>query len=94
MHQATASDAPVEMRGPNSLQESKEMLLFANLIEFNLPNSLFGLVVLVLDIVAIVSLLSGTGSVSHKVLWIVLILIFPCLGVGLYFLFGRSPQDA
>ncbi len=70
------------------------MLLLADLIEVNLPNSLFGLVILVLDIVAIVSLLGGTGSVPHKVLWIVLILLFPCVGVVLYFLFGRSPQDA
>jgi len=70
------------------------MLLLAELFELNLPNSLGGLIVLVLDIVAIVSLLSGTSSVSHKVLWILLIVIFPCVGVVLYFLFGRSPQDA
>jgi hypothetical protein len=70
------------------------MPLLADLIEVNLPNSLFGLVILVLDIVAIVSLLTGTGSVARKVLWILFILLFPCVGVVLYFLFGRSPQDA
>ena len=53
-----------------------------------------GLIVLILDIVAIVSLLGGRASTVHKVLWIVLILLFPCLGVFLYYLFGRSPRDA
>lgn len=54
---------------------------------------LFGLVVLVLDIVAIVSLLRSTASTTHRVLWIVLILLFPCAGVFFYYLIGRSPRD-
>ena len=56
--------------------------------------SLFGLIVLVLDIVAIFSLLGGRASTVHKVLWIVLIVLFPCFGVFLYYLIGRSPRDA
>ena len=53
-----------------------------------------GILILVLDIVAIVSVLMGRGSVGHKVLWTLLILILPLLGMILYFLIGRSPQDA
>ncbi|GMU20403.1 MAG: hypothetical protein AMXMBFR13_05000 [Phycisphaerae bacterium] len=55
---------------------------------------LLGLVILVLDVIAIVSVLAGAGSTGHKVLWTVLILVFPLLGVLLYFLVGRSPADS
>lgn len=55
---------------------------------------LLGLIVLVLDVIAIVSVLGGTASVGHKVLWVVLILLLPVLGMILYYLIGRSPRDA
>lgn len=54
---------------------------------------LLSLIILVLDIVAIVSVLLGRGSVGHKVLWIVLILLLPILGMILYFLIGRNSAD-
>lgn len=53
-----------------------------------------GMIVLVLDLIAIFSLLMGLGSVSHKLLWILLILVLPFLGMILYFLLGRSTADA
>jgi hypothetical protein len=55
---------------------------------------IIGLLVLVLDIVAIVSLLGGSASVEHKLLWTVVILLLPVLGMLLYFLLGRSSRDA
>jgi hypothetical protein len=55
---------------------------------------LFGAVVLILDIFAIVSVLIGRSEVLRKVLWIAVILLFPVLGVLLYFLIGRSAADA
>ena len=55
--------------------------------------NLIGLVILVLDIIAIVSVLMGRGSVGHKVLWILLILILPVIGMILYFLIGRNSAD-
>jgi len=55
---------------------------------------ILGLIVLVLDILAIFSVLTGKGSMGHKVLWIVLILLLPVVGLILYFLIGRSPADA
>ena len=57
-------------------------------------NSLLGLVILVLDIVAIVSVLTGSGSLGHKLLWTLLILCLPVLGMVLYYLIGRSSADA
>jgi len=55
--------------------------------------SLIGLLILVLDIIAIVSVLMGRGSVGHKLLWIILILILPVIGMILYFLIGRNSAD-
>ena len=56
--------------------------------------TLGGALVLAMDIVAIASLMMGRSSVGHRVLWIFLILFMPCLGVILYFLFGRKGSDA
>jgi hypothetical protein len=58
------------------------------------PYSLVGLLVLALDLIAIFSLLMGNASVSHKLLWTLLILMLPFLGMALYFLIGRSAADA
>ena len=56
--------------------------------------SLVGAVVLLLDIFAIVSVLLGSSEVMRKLLWIAVILLLPIVGMGLYFLIGRSPADA
>ncbi|MCB2153595.1 PLD nuclease N-terminal domain-containing protein [bacterium] len=54
--------------------------------------SLVGLLILVLDVVAIVDCLSNPRrSVLSKVLWMLAILIFPCIGMGAYYLVGRQP---
>ena len=55
---------------------------------------ILGLIVLVLDIIAIVSVLSGRASTEHKLLWTVIILLLPVVGMILYFLMGRSTADA
>jgi ATP/ADP translocase len=54
---------------------------------------IIGLIILILNIIAIVSVLMGGGSVLHKLLWILLILILPVIGMILYFLIGRSSKD-
>lgn len=51
---------------------------------------LLGLVVLVLDIIAIVDALKSKLSTGLKVLWVILILALPLLGMVLYFLIGRK----
>lgn len=55
---------------------------------------ILGLIVLVLDIIAIVSILGGKASVEHKLLWTVIVLLLPVVGMILYFLMGRSTADA
>lgn len=55
--------------------------------------SIVGTVVLALDVFAIISVLLGHSGVMRKVLWITLILLLPFVGMGLYFLIGRSSAD-
>ncbi|NBC23677.1 MAG: hypothetical protein GVY21_09400 [Gammaproteobacteria bacterium] len=49
---------------------------------------LFGLIILILDVYAIVKTLGSRASTGSKVLWIVVILILPLLGLILWALFG------
>ena len=50
---------------------------------------ILGLIVLVLDIVAIVDALKSSMDTGKKALWIILILILPLIGMVLYFLIGK-----
>jgi len=58
------------------------------------PYSLLGIIIVILDIIAIFSILLGGGSVGHKVLWTILVLIFPIVGMIVYYVIGKSPEDA
>ena len=55
--------------------------------------SLLGTVIAVLDVIAIISILLGSARIGHKVLWIVVVLVFPLVGMLVYYLVGRSPRD-
>lgn len=52
---------------------------------------LFGLLILIADVWAIIKTVQSGASTGSKVLWIVVILILPILGVILWFLLG--PRD-
>ena len=49
---------------------------------------ILGILVLVLDVWAIVTTLTSGASVGSKVLWTVLIILLPVLGVILWFFLG------
>lgn len=52
---------------------------------------LWGTIIIVLDLVALVDLLGdGTRSTTSRVVWTLLIVFAPVLGVVLYFIFGRE----
>jgi hypothetical protein len=51
---------------------------------------ILGLLVLLLDIVAIIDVLKSTKDSGKQVLWIFLIVIFPVIGMVLYFLIGKK----
>ncbi|NJN45465.1 MAG: hypothetical protein HC808_02075 [Candidatus Competibacteraceae bacterium] len=48
----------------------------------------FGLLILIADIWAIISTVQSRASTGKKVLWIVLILLLPLLGLIIWFFFG------
>jgi hypothetical protein len=50
-----------------------------------------GTVVVVLDILALLELAQSNRDFSNKVLWALLIIFFPVLGLIGYYFFGRKP---
>ena len=49
---------------------------------------IFGLIILILDVWAIVNIAQSSASTGHKVLWIVLVLLLPLLGLIIWALLG------
>ncbi len=52
--------------------------------------ALIGLVVLVLDIIAIVDAVKSSMDTGKKALWIILVLVLPVIGMILYFVIGKK----
>lgn len=53
---------------------------------------LLGLVVFILDIVAIVDVLKSSLDTGKKALWIILVLILPVIGMLFYFFIGKKTK--
>jgi hypothetical protein len=51
---------------------------------------LIGLVILILDIIVIVEIFKSSKDMVTKLLWTLLILLFPLVGLLIYYFFGRS----
>ena len=51
---------------------------------------LISLVVLVLDIIAILDAVKSSLDTGKKVLWVIVILVLPIIGMVLYFLIGKK----
>lgn len=51
---------------------------------------LLSLIILILDIVAIIDVIRSSMDTGKKVLWIILILVLPIIGLILYFFIGRK----
>lgn len=49
---------------------------------------IFGLLILIADVWAIIQIVQSTAGTGRKVLWIVLVLLLPVLGLILWFLLG------
>jgi len=52
--------------------------------------ALLGLVIVILDIIAIVDAVKSSMPTGQKVLWIILVLVLPVIGMVLYFVMGRK----
>jgi hypothetical protein len=55
---------------------------------------LFGLIVLIADVWAIVNVMQSSGDTGKKVLWTVLILVLPVLGFILWYFLGPKTGRA
>ncbi len=53
-------------------------------------NSIFGLIILVLNVVAILDALKTQPTQGKKALWIILIILLPVIGLVLYYLVGKK----
>jgi len=56
-------------------------------------NGILGLVVLVLDVYAILKIAQSSATTGMKVLWIVVVLLLPVLGVILWYIFGPGARS-
>jgi succinate dehydrogenase/fumarate reductase cytochrome b subunit len=54
--------------------------------------SLLGLIVLVLDILAIVKIVDSKVETDRKILWTAIIVLLPVLGLIVWYLFGRTQK--
>ena len=57
-------------------------------------SGLFGLLILIGDVYAIIKTLQSNASTGSKVLWIVLILVLPLLGLILWFFLGPKAANS
>lgn len=55
---------------------------------------IFGLLILILDIWAIVNIVQSGASTAGKVLWIVLVILLPVVGLILWLLLGPRTARA
>ncbi len=55
-------------------------------------NGIVGLIILALDIWAIVNIIQGRGPTDRKILWIVVILVLPVIGLLLWLLLARRAR--
>ena len=55
---------------------------------------IFGLLILILDVWAIVSIAQSSASTGTKVLWIVLVLLLPLVGLIIWALLGPRTARA
>ena len=53
-------------------------------------SGLLGIVILVLDVIAIVDAVKNIQDSGKKILWIVLIVLLPVVGLVLYYLLGKK----
>lgn len=51
---------------------------------------IIGAIILILDIIAIISILGSAKPVGWKVLWTLIVLLLPLIGMILYFVIGNK----
>jgi hypothetical protein len=57
-------------------------------------NSLWGLIVLIADVWALVNIFQSSADTGRKVLWVVLVIVLPVLGFILWYFLGPKSGRA
>ena len=57
-------------------------------------NGILGLLLLIAIVYALIQIVQSAASTGRKVLWAVLVLVFPLIGVIIWFLLGPRPGRA
>lgn len=52
--------------------------------------SFIGLIIFILDIIAIIEIFKSSRDIMTKLLWTLLILLFPLVGILIYYFVGRK----
>jgi len=52
--------------------------------------SLFGLLILVLDLWAVIQIISSKDEAAKKLLWVLLILLLPVVGLALWYFLAKK----
>jgi len=55
-------------------------------------NGIIGLIILILDIWAIVQIVQGRGPTDKKILWVLIILLLPVIGLILWLVIARRAR--
>ncbi|KAK5048180.1 hypothetical protein LTR84_005850 [Exophiala bonariae] len=61
----------------------------SNSWQYGTGGGIIGFIVLILDIIVILEVIQSTRPVSHKLLWSLLVFLFPIGGIIIYWLFSN-----
>ncbi|KZL83818.1 hypothetical protein CI238_09904 [Colletotrichum incanum] len=66
-----------------------EAAAHGNTWQYGTGGGILGFIVLVLDIIVFIEVLKSDRPVSHKVLWCLVVFLFPIVGMAVYWLFSN-----
>lgn len=62
----------------------------ANFLALGLGSGVISLIVLILDIIAIIDILKSGMEPVKKLIWVLVVVLLPVIGMIIYFLIGRK----
>ncbi|KAH7413518.1 hypothetical protein BKA64DRAFT_356431 [Cadophora sp. MPI-SDFR-AT-0126] len=71
-------------------EESLTATSHGNAWKYGSGGGIVGLIVLVLDVIAFIEILKSGRPPLNKLLWCLLVFLFPIVGLIIYFFFGRA----
>ncbi|KAK0122519.1 hypothetical protein ONS95_010747 [Cadophora gregata] len=80
-----------------SLVMAEETMLatsHGNAWKYGSGGGIVGLIVLVLDVIAFIEILKSGRPALNKLLWCLLVFLFPIVGLIIYFFFGRTASSS